>query len=198
MNNMQYTLIVFVLLMGLHNWLISSIDQIDQQLTTAHKSLMPISFALFIGTVLLMLLLAPSLGELFNGYGLLAISFSFVSSFLIISFFLSSLLREIRYHTLWFKFFINPNLLLSIFFLIATELLVLYWLKEVDIYIQQTFLGFVSGYAVLIILSGFFLGFQKRPDDWHLSIIVIIDPILVVFFAVFLLQIVLSVFYKFI
>ncbi len=197
MNNIQYTLIVLVLLMGLHNWLISSIDEIDQQLTTAHKSLMPVSFALFIGTVLLMLLLAPSLGVLFNSYGLLAISFSLVSSFLIISFFLSSLLREIRYHTLWFKFFINPNLLLTIFFIIATELLVLYWLKEVDIYIQQTFLGFVSGYTVLIILSGIFLGFQKR-DDWRLNTIVIIDPIIVVFFAVFLLQIVLSVFYKFI
>jgi hypothetical protein len=199
MNNLQYTLIILVLLIGIHNWLISSIEQINQQLITADKSLMPISFALFLGTVLLMLLLAPSLGEFFNGYGLLAISFSLVSSFLIIRFFFSSLLREIRYQTLWFKFFINPNLFLAIFFIIATELLVLYWLKEVDIYIQQTFLIFVSGYAMLIILSGFFLGFPKRQfDDWRLSIIVIIDPIIVVFFAVFLLQIVLSVFYKFI
>ena len=194
MNNMQYTLIVLVLLIGFHNWLINSIEEIGQQLTS-HKSLIPVSLALFIGTVLLMLLLAAS--KLLNGYGLLAIGFSLISSLLIIRFFLSSLLREMKYQILWFKFFLNPNLLLAILFIIATELLVLYWLKEVDIYIQQRFLGFVSGYAVLIILSGIFLGFQKR-DDWRLNTIVIVNPIIVVFFAFFILQILLTVFYKFI
>ena len=194
MNNMQYTLVVLVLLIGFHNWLISFVEEIGQQLTS-QKSLIPVSLALFIGTVLLMLSLAAS--KLFNGYGLLAIGFSLVSSVLIISFFLSSLLREMKYQILWFKFFINPKLLLAILFIIATELLVLYWLKEVDIYIQQRFLGFVSGYAVLIILSGIFLAYQKG-DNWRLNLIVIINPIIVVFFAFFILQILLTVFYKFI
>ena len=194
MNNMQYTLIVLVLLIGSHNWLMSSIEKIEQQLTS-HKSLIPVSLVLFIGTVLLMLLLAVS--KLLNGYGLLAIGFSLVSSFLIIRFFLSSLLREMKYQILWFKFFINPNLLLAILFIIATELLVLYWLKEVDIYIQERFLSFVIGYAVLIILSGIFLSFQKG-DDWRLNIIVIINPIIVVSFAFFILQVLLDVFYNFI
>ncbi len=191
---MQYTLVVLVLLIGFHNWLISFVEEIGQQLTS-QKSLIPVSLALFIGTVLLMLSLAAS--KLFNGYGLLAIGFSLVSSVLIISFFLSSLLREMKYQILWFKFFINPKLLLAILFIIATELLVLYWLKEVDIYIQQRFLGFVSGYAVLIILSGIFLAYQKG-DNWRLNLIVIINPIIVVFFAFFILQILLTVFYKFI
>ena len=194
MNNMQYTLIVLVLLIGFHNWLINSIEEIGQQLTS-HKSLIPVSLALFIGTVLLMLLLAAS--KLLNGYGLLAIGFSLISSVLIIRFLLSSLLREMKYQILGIKFFINPKLLLAILFIIATELLVLYWLKEVDIYIQERFLGFVSSYAVLIILSGIFLGFQKR-DDWRLNTIVIVNPIIVVFFAFFILQILLTVFYKFI
>jgi len=194
MNNMQYTLIVLILLIGFHNWLINSIEEIGQQLTS-HKSLIPVSLALFIGTVLLMLLLAAS--KLLNGYGLLAIGFSLISSLLIIRFFLSSLLREMKYQILWFKFFLNPNLLLAILFIIATELLVLYWLKEVDIYIQERFLGFVSGYAMLIILSGIFLGFKKR-EDWRLNTIVIINPIIVVFLAFLILQILLTVFYKFI
>jgi hypothetical protein len=196
--------IVSILLMWTHNWLLIPVKSFNQQLATARdaKEKIAVSLALFIGTVLLMLFLAPSLQSIFNGYGALAIGFTLVSSFLIIRFFLSSLLKEMRYQRLFFRFFINPNFLLAIFFIIGTELLILYWLKEIDIDIQEKFLGLVIGYSILIIMSGIFLGFPKQSkailrEEWRLSVVAIIDPIIVVFWAVFLLEIVLGVFYSF-
>lgn len=206
----QYAVFVFVsiLLMWTHNWLLNPVKSFNQQLATARdaKEKIAVSLALFIGTVLLMLFLAPSLQSLFNGYGALAIGFTLVSSFLIIRFFLSSLLKEMRYQRLFFRFFINPNFWLAIFFIIGTELLILYWLKEIDLDIQEKSLGLVIGYSILIILCGIFLGFLflkpskqilRESEKWRLSVVAIIDPIIVVFWAVFLLQIVLGVFYSF-
>ncbi|EDN65778.1 membrane protein [Beggiatoa sp. PS] len=88
----QYTVLFLIpfLLIVCHNWLISLIKQeSDQQLVATHetKEKIILSLALFIGTMLFMLYLAPSLTHLFNGYGLFAIGFAFISSFMIILFF---------------------------------------------------------------------------------------------------------------
>jgi hypothetical protein len=202
----QYTILFLFpfLLILYHNWLISHIKpKSDQQLVVIHdtKEKIILSLALFIGTMLFMLYLAPSLSHLFlNGYGLFAIAFAFLSSFLIILFFLSTLLKEIKCQSLFFNFFINRHFWLSLFFIVATELLVLYWLKEIDIYIQDQFLVFLVGYSLNIFGCGIFLGITKQSwQTFHKNrydfAVAIIDPLIVVFFALCLIQILLKVFY---
>jgi hypothetical protein len=188
--------IVPFLLMCCHNWLVSHIDKIDQHLAPAHSKKMAVSLAVFIGTVLLMLFLAPFQHIFFNGYGLFVLVFSLATSFLIIRIFLSALLKEIKCQSLFLKLFINQNFWLCIFFMIATELLVLYWLKDIDIYIQDQFIFFVIGYAVLISIGGIFLGRTNRHKEWRLTVVTIIDPIIVVFFAGIFLQMILYMFYN--
>jgi hypothetical protein len=202
----QYTILFlfpFLLILS-HNWLISHIKlKNDQQLVATHeiKEKIILSLVFFISTMLFMLYLAPSLSQLFlNGYGLFAIGFAFISSFLIILFFLSILLKEIKCQLLFLNFFINRPLWLSLFFIVATELLVLYWLKEVDIYIQDQFLVFLVGYSVNIFGCGIFLGtakhnWQKLRKNRYDFAVAIIDPLIVVFFALCLIQILLKVFY---
>jgi hypothetical protein len=203
----QYTILFLFpfLLILYHNWLISHIKpKSEQQLVATHetKEKIILSLALFIGTMLFMLYLAPFLSLMFNGYGLFAIGFAFISSFLIILFFLSTLLKEIKCQLLFFNFFINRHFWLSLFFIVATELLVLYWLKEIDIYIQDKFLVFLVGYSLLIFGCGIFLGITKqnwtklRKNGYGL-LVLIIDPLIVVFFAIFLVQILLNIFYNF-
>jgi len=196
--------IVPVLLIWYHNWLISHIKQVNQQLATAHeaKAQIAVSLGLFICTVLLMLFLAPSLPHLWSDYGLLAIGFTLISSLLIMRFFLSRLLKEMRCQRLFFKLFINQYFLLTLFFMIATELLVLYWLKESTIYVQDQFLQFVMGYALLMITGSIFLNVpkQKGPflkQEWRLTVVAIIDPIIVISFSVILLYVLLNLFYQF-
>ncbi len=189
-------------LMWCHNWLISSVEQIDQQLATARegKEKVAVSLAVFIGILLLMLFITPSLQYIFfNGYGIFALGFSLASSFLIIRFFLSALLKEIKCQPLFFKLFINQNFWLSLFFIIATELLILYWLKEINIYVQEELTIFVIGYAALISISGIFLAIPKRKilrQEWRLILVAIIDPIIVVVFSIIFLQMVLYAFYN--
>ncbi len=201
---MVYAIFFPILLMWCHNWLISHIEQVNQQLATARetKAQIAVSLGLFIGTVLLMLFLAPSLSHLWRGYGLLAIGFTLISSFLIMRFFLIRLLKEMRCQRFFFKLFINQYFLLTLFFMIATELLVLYWLKEITIYVQEQFLNFVIGYTLLMITGSIFLNFpkQKGPflkEQWHLTVITIIDPIIVISFSVILLSVLLNLFYQF-
>ncbi|MCK5523516.1 MAG: hypothetical protein KAI83_10325 [Thiomargarita sp.] len=186
-------------LMWCHNWLISSIEQIDQQLATAREGKVAISLTVFIGILLLMLFITPSLQDIFlNEYGLLAIGFSLSSSFLIIRFFLSTL-KEIKCQPLFFKLFINQNFWLSLFFIIATELSILYWIKEINIYVQEQMIIFVIGYVILISISGIFLGIPKRKmlrQEWRLILITIIDPIIIVVFSLIFLQMVLYAIYK--
>ncbi|MDM8558097.1 hypothetical protein [Candidatus Parabeggiatoa sp. HSG14] len=191
------------LLMGVHSWLIRWVEPCTQQLTLARevKEKIGVSLALFTGTVLFMLSLASSLQLVFNTYGLLAITFTLISSFFITSFFLS-LLKEIRCQRIFLKFLINRKFLFTLFFILATELLMLYWLKEVNIYVREQFIFFVVGYSVLIVMGGIFLGFPKynwpiQRNDWYFAIIAVIDPIIVVFFAWILVKILLSVFYNF-
>ena len=195
----QFSALLFIvpfLLMWCHNWLVSHIDQIDQHLAPARSKKMAASLAVFIGTVLLMLFLAPFQHIFFNGYGLFALVFSLATSFLIIRIFLSALLKEIKCQPLFLKWFISQNFWLSIFFMSATELLVLYWLKEINIYIQDQFIFFVIGYSVLISIGGIFLGRTNRQMEWRLTVVTIIDPIIVVFFAGIFLQMILYMFYK--
>ncbi len=186
-------------LMWCHNWLISSIKQIDQQLATAREGKVAISLTVFIGILLLMLFITPSLQDIFlNEYGLLAIGFSLSSSFLIIRFFLSTL-KEIKCQPLFFKLFINQNFWLSLFFIIATELSILYWIKEINIYVQEQMIIFVIGYVILISISGIFLAIPKRKilrQEWRLILIAIIDPIIIVVFSLIFLQMVLYAIYK--
>lgn len=201
----QYTILLIVpfILMLCHNWLISGVKTYDQQLVAIREALIKIgvSLVLFIATVLLMLFLAPKLKFLFTSYGLFAISFSLISSFLIILTF-HTLLTEMRGSKRIFKFFTNNNLLLTILFIISTELVVLYWLKEIDIYVQAQFFIFVIGYAVLITMAGIFLGFPTQKgqilhDEWRLIIVAVIDPIIIVFIAYLLMKVILNIFYHF-
>lgn len=199
-----YAIFFPILLMWYHNWLISHIEQVNQQLATAReaKTQIKVSLALFIGTVLLMLFIAPSFSHLSRGYGLLAIVFTLISSFLIIRFFLSKLLKEMRCQRLFFKLFINQYFLLTLFFMIATELLVLYWLKDITTYVQEQFLNFVIGYALLMITASLFLNFPKQKGpflkpQWHLTMLTIIDPIIIISFSVILLQSLLYLFHQF-
>jgi hypothetical protein len=188
--------IVPFLLMWCHNWLVSHIDKIDQHLAPTRSKKMAVSLAVFIGTVLLMLFLAPIQHIFLNGYGLFVLAFSLATSFLIIRIFLSALLKEIKCQPLFFKLFINQNFWLGIFFMIATELLVLYWLKDISIYIQDQFIFFMIGYKVLISIGGIFLGRTNRQMEWRLTVVTIIDPIIVVFFAGIFLQMTLYMFYN--
>ncbi|EDN65779.1 membrane protein [Beggiatoa sp. PS] len=103
---------------------------------------------------------------------------------------------------MFFNFFINQHFWLSLFFMVATELLVLYWLKEIDIYVQDQFLVFLVGYSLLIFGCGIFLGITKQNwaklhENGYSLLVAIIDPLIVVFFAIFLVQILLSIFYNF-
>ena len=178
-----------ILCVWTHNWLYGAIDSYEQELVqNKTREKITVSLGLFIGTLLIMLYVAPS--HIFNGYGLLAIGFSLLSSFLIIRFLLLLFLKE----PIFLKFFINPNLLLAIFFIIATNLLVLYWLKEVELYFLDNFFVFETGYFVLIAISGIYLGHPKEKKQWRLSLLAIVDPMIVVFLAVFLLHVILSVF----
>ncbi len=195
MNEIILYAVFFTVFVLSHNWLIGSVDSFEQQLARETKEKIAVSLALFVGTVLLMLFIAPT--QVFNGYGLLAIGFSLVSSFLIIRFFQLLLLKEMRYQRLFLKFIIHPNFLLAVFFIIATDLLVLYWLKEIDIYFQDQFLFFEIGYAILIVIGGIFLGRRVLGGKWRLSVVAIVDPMIVVFWAMFLLEIVLGVFSRF-
>ncbi|OQY43722.1 MAG: hypothetical protein DRR08_21780 [Candidatus Parabeggiatoa sp. nov. 2] len=199
----QYAVLFTIpfLLMWCHNWLISHAElKVDQQLTTERyiKEKIGVSLALFIGTVLLMLFLAPSLQDLFNGYGLFAIGFALISSFLIVRFFMSALLKQMRGRPIFFKFLINKNLLVAVFFIIATELLVLYWLKELNTYFRDQFVIFVIGYSVLITLGGIFLSLPKQKGqilhaEWRDNVVTIIDPLIVMFFATILVKIILTI-----
>jgi hypothetical protein len=192
-------LLIPFFLMWCHNWLISSIEQIEQQLASAREGKVAISLTVFIGILLLMLFITPSLQDIFlNEYGLLAIGFSLSSSFLIIRFFLSTL-KEIKCQPLFFKLFINQNFWSSLFFIIATELSILYWIKEINIYVQEQMTLFVIGYVILISISGIFLAIPKRKmlrQEWRLILIAIIDPIIIVGFSLIFLQMVLYAIYK--
>ncbi len=192
-------LLIPFFLMWCHNLLISSIEQIDQQLATARESKIAVSLIVFIGILLLMLFITPSLQDIFlNDYGLLAIGFSLFSSFLIIHFFITAL-KEIKCQPLFLKLFINQNFWVSLFFIIATELSILYWLKEINIYVQEQMTLFVIGYVILISISGIFLAIPKRKmlrQEWRLILIAIIDPIIIVVFSLIFLQMVLYAIYK--
>ncbi|RKZ73992.1 MAG: hypothetical protein DRR19_30485 [Candidatus Parabeggiatoa sp. nov. 1] len=194
--------IIPIFLMGAHNWLISHLQpKTDQKLVTTHRAAekMGLSLALFIGTVLLMFFIAPSAHLMLNVYSGLAIGFALISSFLIIPIFLSSLLKEISRQQLGLKFLYHQHLWLALFFIIATELLVLYWLKEVNNYAQQQFLVFMLGYSALIIMGGFRLAFPKpkrqtQPIEWRLKIVALIDPIIIVCLAYILINILLKIY----
>lgn len=199
----QYMVLFSVpfLLIWCHNWLHNHVKQeINQELETGHdetKEKIAVSLALFIGTIVLMLFFAPSLPDIFNGYGLFAIAFALISSFLMSRFFLSVQLKEMINQPILVKVLIYKNFLMTLLFMVATELLVLYWLKEVNIYAQEQFIAFVISYSVLITMGGIFLGFPKQKghllhDEWHLTLITIIDPIIIVFFAGILVKIILD------
>jgi hypothetical protein len=207
MQTIQYTILFMFpfLLMGIHNWLTSHFEpERDQQLIATHETeeQITISLTLFICTVFLMLYLAPSWLDIFNRYGLFALGSAFAFSFLIVHFFFSTLLKEIKCQALFWPFFLKQNFWFTIFFIVATELLVVYWLKEIDIYVQEPFSIFTIGYSVLIWLAGIFLGITKhnwsklRENGYYFAT-TIIDPLIVVLFAIFLLQILLNVFYNF-
>ncbi len=195
--------IVPILLMGFHNWLISHLEpKTDQKLVTAHGAAekMGLSLALFLGTVLFMFFMAPSVPLMFNVYGGIAIVFALVSSFLIIPIFLSLLLKDMSSQSLGIKFLYRQHLWLALFFIVATELLVLYWLEEGKMYAKEQFLVFfVLGYSALITMSGFLLAFPKpkrqtQPIDWRLKLLAFFDPIIVVCFAYIVIQILLNIY----
>jgi len=194
----QYMVLFSVpfLLIWCHNWLHNHVEQeINQELAGRKaKEQIAVSLALFIGTIVLMLFFAPSLPDIFNKYGLFAIAFALISSFLTSRFFLPAQLKEMINQPIFFKVLIYKNFLMTVLLMVATELLVLYWLKEVNIYAQEQFVAFVIGYSVLITMSGIFLGFPKQKghilhDEWQLTLITIIDPIIIVFFAGILVKI---------
>jgi hypothetical protein len=190
-------LIVPFLLMWCHNLLLSRIEPFNQQLVITGKiNKRLVSLILFIATVGFILFFAPNSQQIFiTGYGLFALSFALISSFLIVHYF-QELLKDMRGNKQVFRFLKDKNLILFILFVVGTELVILYWLKEVDIYVQKPFWFFVMGYSVLIAIGNIFLGFSKKivREQWRLSVVTIIDPIIVLCFSGLFLKMLLDVF----
>ena len=90
------------------------------------------------------------------------------------------------------------NFWLVVLSITAVELLVLYWLKEVHVYVQTQFVFFLVGYSILIVTTNILLSlpasWQMLREEWRTYVAVVIDPIIIVWFALVLVKILLHVF----
>ncbi|MEK8019198.1 MAG: hypothetical protein VSS75_020195 [Candidatus Parabeggiatoa sp.] len=200
-NLIQYAIIFLIalLLIKFHDFLIGTNEE-----NPFKHSVIDLSFnerwgvylVLFIGTMVLMFLIASSLP--FKLGGVIAIIVASISSFFIISS-LNVLLAEMKEDKLSFKRLINQDFLWTIYLIIFTELSFLNFAAETLTYTKKPFLFFVLLYSLIIILVGIFLGIPKEgerkkiPESWKLKSIIILDPIIVILLADILAIIILSV-----
>jgi hypothetical protein len=187
MNIYAIVFLIALLLIGGHNWLLSSDKPNPFKRSVTDLSLKEkIGFwvTLFMGTVLLMLYFTAS-SPPFLLEKLTAILVSALTSFFII-FTLNGFLATMREGKLLPKFFIDQNFLLTAYLITLTALIFLDWVKEVETYIQKPFLDFVILYTVLIVIISIFLGIPKKngdekrwPDNWRFKMVILLDPFIV-------------------
>ena len=202
-----YAAILFfiaLLLMGCHNWILSA-EKVNPfkrsviELTVLKKWMLYTT--LLMGTVSLMFWVAPALQFILDG--LIAIFITPILSFFMLYTF-KALLSTLREDKLSLKLLVNQDFLLTAYLIILTELSFLNWFKEFTTYVQTQFLVFVLLYSLLIIVIGIGLGIPQKnggnkrlPEGWRLKSviisIIILDPIIVVVWTSFLVQITLEI-----
>jgi hypothetical protein len=187
-------------LMLIHYFIKKPDKQFDELVVAAH-GINPKIFAsvgLFVATVLLMLFFAPQ-QVVNNIYGWITVGSVLPLSFIII-YLLQPLLKSMKNTAYVFKFWVKGNFWLVVLSITAVELLVLYWLKEVHVYVQTQFVFFLVGYSILIVTTNILLSlpasWQMLREEWRTYVVVAIDPIIIVWFALVLVKILLHVFYQ--
>jgi hypothetical protein len=186
-------------LMLIHYFIKRQDKQFDELVLAAHGINNPKIFAsvgLFVATVLLMLFFAPQ-QVVNNIYGWITVGSVLPLSFIII-YLLQPLLKSMKNTAGVIKFLLKGNFWLVVLSIAAVELLVLYWLKEVHVYVQTQFVFFLVGYSILIVTTNILLSlpasWQILQAEWRTYVVVVIDPIIIVWFALVLVKILLHVF----
>jgi len=192
-----FFLMPFVLM--LIHYLIKQPDKQFDELVVATHGINPkifISIGLFVTTVLLMLWFTPE-QVVGNIHGWLTIGSLLALSFFIV-YLLQPLFKAMKNTANIFKFLLKGNFWLIVLSITAVALLVLYWLQEVNVYVQAQFIFFLLGYSTLIVITSVLLNlpvsWQIVREQWRSYTVVVIDPIIIMGFAWILIKILLYIF----
>lgn len=99
------------------------------------------------------------------------------------------------------RLFHNQNFLLASYLIVLIELGFLNWLKDVSYDVLYQFFFFVVIYSLLIMAIGIFLGMPRVegeeqrnfPTPWKERLMIILDPLMVVFSASLMVKIVIDI-----
>lgn len=190
--------ILVLLLMKMHNGILASSPEILHFRTIAPRDKAIIYLVLMGGTLLLMLsctrFSAPSPQRWW--IMMLAIIVVMVTSFLLIITLHGALSNMKKNRQLSCNSLFEQDFLLTTYFIVFTQLSFLNWLKEVIVYFQYSFLSFIIGYLIIILITSVLISkFSQRDESSELSYlpIAIIDALITSVSSIILFFVVLTV-----